>query len=101
MKIETISRPWQKKASHGTRYNPNPFYHSQEWKRIRAIKLQQSPYCECDKCNGKKIIANTVDHITPISLGGSPTDTNNLMSMTSSCHNAKSAREKNVKYKRP
>ena len=98
MEIKTIKRPWIKEAKHGKRYNPNPFYQSSEWKTIRARKLQQSHFCECENCTGKMVRAEMVDHRIPISQGGSPTDMSNLQSMTNKCHNAKSAREKNAKY---
>jgi len=91
----------RKNTSHGTRYNPDPFYHTHTWKSIRAEKLRLNPYCECAECKGRKVPANTVDHIIPISLGGSSTHMSNLQSMTLSCHNKKSAKEKNEKYKKP
>lgn len=101
MIIQSIKRPWQK-HNQGTRYNPDPFYHTREWKSIRKAKLRQDPYCECPDCKGKKIPATMVDHITPIKQGGSRTEMSNLQSMTDSCHAKKSAREKNEKYrKRP
>jgi 5-methylcytosine-specific restriction protein A len=100
MIIKEVKRFWIKEAKHGKRYSPNPFYQSQGWKRIRAAKLQKDPYCECDACKGKKAPAEMVDHKIPISLGGSPTDMSNLQSMTNNCHNAKSAKEKNEKYRK-
>jgi len=98
MKIESIKRPWEKQGKYGKRYNPDPFYQSNEWKTIRARKLSMSPYCECENCKGKNIKAEMVDHIIPISQGGSPTDMNNLQSMRNRCHHRKSAIEKNAKY---
>lgn len=98
MIISEVKRPWIKESKHGKRYNINPFYNSGEWKRIRARKLEMSPFCECEKCIGKKVKAEMVDHLQPISQNGSPTDMNNLRSMTNRCHAKKSAKEKNTKY---
>jgi 5-methylcytosine-specific restriction enzyme A len=101
MIINTLKRPWEKNKSQGATYTDTSFYRSAAWRSLRARKLQQDPYCECDECNGKKIPADMVDHITPIELGGAPLDMNNLQSMRNHpCHDRKRAREKNEKYKK-
>lgn len=101
MEINQKNRPWLKTTKQGNRYQkPSSwFYHSSEWKRIRAAKLAKDPYCECDNCKGKKIPAQMVDHIRRIEEGGSMTDFNNLQSMTNSCHARKSAIESNKSRK--
>jgi 5-methylcytosine-specific restriction endonuclease McrA len=68
---------------------------------MRALKLKQSPYCECPDCVGKKVIADMCDHIVPIELGGAALDMSNLQSMRNHpCHDRKRAREKNTKHKK-
>lgn len=98
MQIKSIKRPWAKQYNQGNRYNPDPFYQSSEWKKIRARKLEMNPFCECEKCKGKKVKAEMVDHILEIKLGGSRTDMSNLMSLTNRCHAKKSAKTKNRLY---
>jgi 5-methylcytosine-specific restriction enzyme A len=102
MKIKSVKRPWIKNtSSQGAVYTDSSFYRSSAWRELRARKLQMNPYCECDDCNGKKVKADLVDHVKPISLGGLPLDINNLMSMRNHpCHDRKRAKEKNEKYKR-
>lgn len=81
-------------------YSNNKFYHTPTWRAIRKAHIMANPLCvACEKqgkltdCTGKN--AGVVDHIRPIRLGGSPTDSNNLQTLCTSCHNIKSAKEKN------
>lgn len=100
MEIKSIHRPWQKKVNQGSTYTDTSFYRTHAWRTRRAEKLKKDPYCECDDCKGKKVLADMVDHITPIELGGDMLAWNNLQSMRSHpCHDRKRAREKNAKYK--
>lgn len=69
------------------------FYHSEEWKNLRKLKLSVSPLCEECKRTGKLVKATMVDHITPIKQGGGALDINNLQSLCYSCHSKKSAKE--------
>jgi 5-methylcytosine-specific restriction endonuclease McrA len=99
MKIESVQRPWQKKQYQGKTYTDTSFYRTQAWRALREQKLRKDPYCECDDCKGKRVIADMVDHKIPIELGGNPLDINNLQSMRNHpCHDRKRAREKNAKY---
>lgn len=100
MEIKSIRRPWIKSTvSQGRTYTDTSFYRSTPWRNLRALKLRLSPYCECPDCIGKKVLADMVDHINPIELGGAALDINNLQSMRNHpCHDRKRAREKNTKY---
>lgn len=102
MEIKSRKRPWMKSTrSQGATYTDTSFYRSPAWRALRARKLQISPYCECPDCVGKRVIADMVDHRTPIEQGGAPLDINNLQSMRNHpCHDRKRAREKNAKYKK-
>lgn len=61
------------------------FYSSREWARIRARQLGRAPMCEgCERAP-----AIDVDHITPITAGGSKRDPANLQSLCKPCHSAK------------
>ena len=89
----------RKHRSQGRTYTDTSFYRSTAWRNLRAEKLRISPYCECDDCKGKAVVADMVDHIIPIELGGAPLDIKNLQSMRNHpCHDRKRAREKNEKY---
>lgn len=75
----------------------DPFYLSYTWKKLRVEILKRDNYlCQCDECKKLPIpkLANVVDHIKPIRLGGHPTNRNNLQSMNDSCHQSKSAKER-------
>jgi hypothetical protein len=100
MEIKNIKRPWQNNTSQGATYTDTSFYRSTAWRKLRAYKLQISPYCECPECVGKNIKADMVDHKQRIEDSGAALDINNLQSMRNHpCHDRKRAREKNTKYK--
>jgi hypothetical protein len=101
MQINNIKRPWIKDVKQGNTYTDTSFYRSTAWRNLRALKLKQSPFCECTECTGKNIPADMVDHVKRIEDGGAALDINNLQSMRNHpCHDRKRAREKNAKYKK-
>ena len=60
------------------------FYHSKEWRQMRARALQRDNYL-CSRC--KVRVADTVHHIIPTRTDWSKRlDINNLESLCSSCH---------------
>lgn len=72
------------------------FYKKAIWQRIRSLKLQSDPVCEVHKSVGKLIDCTSdspIDHIIPISQGGSTTDERNLMTVCVECHERKSGME--------
>lgn len=69
-------------------HDDHRFYNSENWKRLRRMKLYKNPLCEwCNK------VANVVDHIKRLREGGSRNDLLNLQSLCSSCHNKKRGQE--------
>lgn len=65
------------------------------WMATRArIFKRDDGQCQCDKCqaSGAPLPAEEADHIIPLSQGGEDCD-DNLQSLSSACHKAKSARE--------
>lgn len=83
MDIHQIKRPWQRKASYA-KTSSEPWYQSQEWKRIREAHLNgytmvgtyslSNRFClQCYRESGKHNATHTVDHITPIKEGGDKT----------------------------
>jgi len=69
------------------------FYESTAWRRVRRIKLSDSPLCEECKRGGTLVAATVVDHIMPIRQGGAKLEMDNLQSLCQSCHSRKSALE--------
>ena len=68
-------------------------YNTAQWKRLRLIKLRADPMCEPCTDAGRLTLANTVDHVVPISAGGPPFPSlDGLTSMCASCHSQKTAR---------
>lgn len=60
--------------------------------KIRAYVLAQAQLCaECDK-SGRIAAAEEVDHIIPLSQGGTD-ELGNLQGLCKPCHKAKTARE--------
>lgn len=54
---------------------PNPNGSTWRWRKLRARVLAEEPNCWCGAA------ADTVDHITPLSLGGARYDRSNLRGM--------------------
>lgn len=87
------------------RKNPNQkFYNSTAWRKLRAIKIAQTPCCE--ECERQGIITDAtgrkgvIDHKTPINEGGEPLEMDNLETLCNKCHNRKSGREAHKKNKK-
>lgn len=65
------------------------------WRRLRERILERDGWlCQCEDCQQRKmpLPAHEVDHIIPLSQGGTD-DPSNLRAISRSCHRAKSARE--------
>jgi 5-methylcytosine-specific restriction enzyme A len=65
------------------------------WRRLRDQILKRDRYlCQCDECRRTGAIkeASEVDHIVPISLGGSDRP-DNLRAVNHVCHRAKTLKE--------
>jgi 5-methylcytosine-specific restriction protein A len=69
------------------------FYESGAWRKLRQMKLRESPFCELCRTGGTLVKATVVDHIIPIKQGGAPLDLENLQSLCNSCHSRKSTQE--------
>lgn len=65
-------------------------YNLKAWARLRRLKLNLAPLCEPCAARGKNVVANVVDHVIAISMGGDPfPPLSGLRSMCQACHNAK------------
>ena len=71
------------------------FYNSSEWRKLRALQLNDEPLCEICKSIGE-----VVDHIKEISDGGCATCLDNLQTLCKICHNIKTARVARDKKRR-
>tara|TARA_R100000655_G_scaffold40612_4_gene76414 strand:+ start:4073 stop:4414 length:342 start_codon:yes stop_codon:yes gene_type:complete len=69
-------------------------YKSNHWLKVRQIVLHKQPICVMCEANGRYTTANTIDHIQPINKGGDVFALNNLQALCSSCHNSKSAKDR-------
>ena len=80
-----------KKSWSGTDFK----YNSVEWIKLRNLVRNEEPLCRT--CKAKGIIRPTeiIDHIKPILDGGEALDRDNLQGLCTTCHNAKSAKERN------
>ena len=76
-------------------WSQDKFYQSTRWRNKRKAFIIQSPLCLYCKYHGKYKSATVVDHITPRRLGGADLENYNLQSLCTSCHNTKSAHERN------
>lgn len=88
---------WIPKRKQRTQRNNNlevkKFYNSKEWKATRNYILSLSSVCrECEK-HDLVVPAECVDHIVPITLGGSLLSEKNLQPLCNSCHAKKSSAE--------
>jgi 5-methylcytosine-specific restriction protein A len=83
------------KSAH--RKNAYDFYHSKAWKQMRLFILRREPLCRtCFNSDPKRIVlATIVDHIVPRNVDMSrELDPENLQPQCHSCHNAKTALDK-------
>ncbi len=68
-------------------------YCTSRWQQLRRVKLSTNPLCEHCIMIDVLTIADTVDHLVPISKGGEPFPPLEMLnSLCSSCHSAKTAR---------
>jgi len=88
---QTRSKPFEYRDKRTT--DNKKFYQSSAWSQVRLQQLMREPLCRLCQSIGFDTPATTIDHITPIEDGGSKTDSSNLQSLCSSCHNRKSGRE--------
>lgn len=105
MNIKPIKRPWI--ANNQRRYNPDPYYQSQSWKRTRqsfrlgytewnGVRVPNTCCIDCYKEKGQFIPGANTDHIIRRKDGGSD-EHDNLQTLCDSCHSRKSAIEGNTK----
>ena len=63
-------------------------YWKYEWRKLRNTFIKNNPLCNhCGR------LAEMVDHIHPVRLGGGFTDIDNLQSLCNRCHAKKSGAE--------
>lgn len=79
------------------RRQDDSFYHNTHWRKLRDYYIKSHPLCEECKRKGRVRKATEVDHITPISDGGSRYNTANLQALCKSCHSRKTMKEINKK----
>lgn len=60
---------------------------------MRALVLGEEPYCRTCLGEGKRVMANDVDHIVPLAGGGS-NDRSNMQALCRPHHEAKSLKER-------
>jgi 5-methylcytosine-specific restriction protein A len=65
------------------------FYDSALWKRVRLGILRNEPYCRECRRQGRLMLADMVDHITPIGAGGARVVASNLQPLCNGCHAVK------------
>lgn len=65
--------------------------YTNRWRKARALYLRAHPMCECERCKGVVMPADTVDHIQAHDGGGSTLfwDTANWRAMHHTCHSRK------------
>ena len=94
------NRSWIPKAKQQDRQHDNSsFYHSKGWRMTRKFYIKANPLCEQCTREGRTTGGQMVDHIKPVSIGGSRLEQSNLQTLGNSCHNKKSAKE-SVEYRK-
>lgn len=66
--------------------------YNQTWRRLRLLVLHSEPLCRECKKNGRLTAATEVDHIIPLSKGGT-NELSNLQPLCHECHSRKTASE--------
>jgi hypothetical protein len=121
MIVTKLKRPWEKTSRQGTRYNPDPRYHSKQWKNTRTQhlnsnkvlseeewakimtvnpslhylnKIVSNQFCyPCLLNEGILTPANIVDHNPPVKAGTDFYDLTKLFTNCQKHHAQKSANE--------
>ncbi len=78
-----------------TSIDSKKLYASDRWQRLRRLKLQRDPLCQCDECaaTGATNVATDVDHVVSIRDGGECWSIDNLASLSHEHHARKTATE--------
>jgi 5-methylcytosine-specific restriction protein A len=84
------SRKKSGKSERRARKSYEKLYGSYEWRRYSEQYRREHP--ECAAC-GAESMKTHLDHIIPVSLGGSMWDTRNHQTLCNSCHSKKTKRE--------
>lgn len=79
-----------------TRQTASKRGYNARWRRLRRMCLRREPLCRECKAAGFDVAASVVDHIIPLSEGGT-NEFKNLQSLCVMHHNKKTARERNDK----
>ena len=94
------NRSWIPKPKPQERQHDNSiFYNSKAWRMTRKFYIKANPLCEQCTREGRTTGGQMVDHIKPVSIGGSRLEQSNLQTLCNSCHNKKSANE-SVEYRK-
>lgn len=72
-----------------TRRSPSKRGYDSRWRKVRLMVLRANPICQ--HCN--EYAATEVDHIVPLSKGGSRLAMDNLQALCKSCHSKKTRAE--------
>lgn len=80
--------PWAGREDKARRYGIS----SGQWRALKA-RVSRRDYGCCYRCGDADAEAYVLDHITPISEGGSPTDLDNLGLLCGPCDEVKSKAE--------
>ena len=80
-------------------YQPNEFYKTPAWRKLRVIHLRANPLCAACEARGiltdcTKYRKGAIDHIISIRNGGALLHPLNLMTLCASCHALKSKLER-------
>jgi 5-methylcytosine-specific restriction protein A len=75
------------------RNSPSVRGYDKRWQRIRAAYLARHPLCVACRADGRVTEATEVDHIMPLAMGGTHSESN-LQALCKSCHSRKTAKER-------
>ena len=97
--VNKVQRPWTKTNPKPDNRIPNGaipanFYRMAAWRKLRTRVLEQQPLCVHCMEQKRLTVAQMVDHINPIRLGGEPLDEANTMPLCHNCHQKKRGKER-------
>lgn len=94
-KLHRAVRPQQR-----VRPSSDKLGYDSSWKKLRLLKLMDSPFCECLDCTNKLTKATVVDHIATIAdRPDLRLCWDNLRSMAKRCHDRHTRRVENAKLR--
>lgn len=91
--MKEIPKPVIQQETKVIKINGVELYKTNRHRNASARHRMKYPYCYTCQEQGITTLADMMDHVIPVNVGGDPWDRRNRMSMCHNCHNSKRGKE--------